>query len=60
MRYLREKDVDFGYWALNPIKPTHDVETYGLLQDDWKTPVESDFRLADMQDLARDGKESVP
>jgi hypothetical protein len=51
MRYLREKDVDFGYWALNPRKPTYDVETYGLLRDDWKTPIESDFRLADMQNL---------
>jgi hypothetical protein len=55
MRYLHDKDVDFGYWALNPRKPTYDVETYGLLHDDWKTPIESDFRLADMQNLAREG-----
>lgn len=48
MRYLRETDVDFGYWALNPRKPQgNEVEGYGLLEDDWHTPI-YDYRLYDM------------
>ncbi|KAF1827222.1 glycoside hydrolase family 5 protein [Dissoconium aciculare CBS 342.82] len=54
MRYLREKDVDFGYWALNPRQPDlYEHECYGLLCDDWETPREGDFRLPDLQDLAQ-------
>ncbi|OAP62471.1 hypothetical protein AYL99_04676 [Fonsecaea erecta] len=51
MRYLRECDADFAYWAINPRKPESDAtETYGLLQDDWQTPV-YDYRLLDMAAL---------
>lgn len=53
MRYLRESDADFGYWALNPRKPhLNEKEHYGLVEDDWKTPVE-DYRLRDMRPLAQ-------
>ncbi|RMZ86576.1 hypothetical protein DV736_g6199, partial [Chaetothyriales sp. CBS 134916] len=61
IRYLGEKDIDFGYWAINPRKP-HDnaEESYGLLNDDWVTP-RYDYRLYDMWSIAAsrgdDGKE---
>ncbi|KAK5729914.1 hypothetical protein LTR17_011553 [Elasticomyces elasticus] len=52
MQYMRESDVDWGYWALNPRKPEqYDNETYGLLKDDWKTPVE-DWRYKDLMKLS--------
>ncbi|KAK5118599.1 hypothetical protein LTR85_008064 [Meristemomyces frigidus] len=51
MKYMRETDVDFGYWALNPRKPeNYDNETYGLLADDWETPIE-DWRYQDLRKL---------
>ena len=51
MRYLREIDADWGYWALNPHKPVqYGPETYGLLMDDWKTPIE-DWRTDDLKGL---------
>ena len=35
MRYLKESDADFAYWAINPRKlGNNDVEFYGLLDDD--------------------------
>lgn len=53
MRYLKMVDADFGYWALNPRKPhNYDNETYGLLEDDWETPI-LDYRLKDMLELFR-------
>lgn len=51
MRYLRDVDADFGYWALNPRKPeNYDDETYGLLKEDWETVVE-DYRMEDLRKL---------
>lgn len=51
MRFLRETDVDFGYWALNPRKAKGNVsETYALVEDDWVTPV-WDYRMKDMSGL---------
>lgn len=51
MRFLEESDADFAYWAINPRKPgNNDVESYGLLHDDWETPV-YDYRLFDMSKL---------
>lgn len=51
MRYLRESDVDVAYWALNPRKPkNNEVESYGLLEDDWETP-RYDYRLLDISTL---------
>lgn len=48
LRYLEDSDVDFGYWALNPRKPkNNEVESYGLLKDDWETVV-YDYRLWDI------------
>ncbi|KAF5006607.1 hypothetical protein FDECE_7002 [Fusarium decemcellulare] len=36
MRFLREQEADFGYWALNARKPRgNTTESYGLVQDDW-------------------------
>ncbi|RBR09779.1 uncharacterized protein FIESC28_09736 [Fusarium coffeatum] len=50
-RFLQEMDADFGYWALNARKPKGNAtERYGLLQDDWKTPV-LDYRMKDMLEL---------
>ncbi|KAK4631879.1 Endoglucanase E1 [Fulvia fulva] len=57
MKFLDEIDADYGYWALNPRKPGgYDNETYGLLRDDWETPVD-DYRLADLQKLMKPRKE---
>lgn len=50
MRYLKESDADFGYWALNPFKATLEKESYSLLGDDWKTVI-ADYRLRDLQKL---------
>lgn len=48
VRYLSEINVGFGYWALNPRKPHgHEEESYGLVGDDWVTPIK-DYRLRDM------------
>ncbi|KAK5136457.1 hypothetical protein LTR08_003102 [Meristemomyces frigidus] len=53
MRYLRETDADFGYWALNPRKPkNYDNETYGLLADNWESVVE-DWRIQDLRKLMK-------
>jgi endoglucanase len=52
IKYLKEVDADFGYWAINPRKPhANSEETYGLVKDDWKTPV-LDYRLRDMLQLS--------
>ncbi len=52
MLYLRISDADFGYWALNPRKPhLNEKEHYGVVEDDWKTPIE-DYRLRDMRQLS--------
>jgi endoglucanase len=54
MKYLKEVDADFGYWALNPRKPHgNSEETYGLLKDDWETPI-LDYRMRDMLQLMRE------
>lgn len=51
MRFLRDVDADFGYWALNPRKPEkYDDETYGLLEKDWVTVVE-DYRMQGLREL---------
>ncbi|KAK7414293.1 hypothetical protein QQX98_006810 [Neonectria punicea] len=53
MRFLKGVDTDFGYWAVNPRKPTGNVtESYSLIQDDWVTPV-LDYRMKDMVELMR-------
>jgi endoglucanase len=52
MEFLKAVDADFGYWALNPRKPHNfDNETYGLLEDDWETPI-LDYRMRDMLQLS--------
>ncbi|KAJ6446014.1 glycoside hydrolase family 5 protein [Purpureocillium lavendulum] len=54
-RFLRSVDADFGYWALNARKPAgNETEAYGLVADDWATPV-LDYRLRDMLEHARAG-----
>ena len=53
MRFLRESDADWGYWALNPRKPEmYDDETYGLLRDDWETVVD-DWRYKDLMKIVQ-------
>jgi len=53
MRYLQTTDVDVAYWALNPRKPKdNEVESYGLLEDDWQTPI-YDYRLWDLAKLRK-------
>ncbi|KAL9133153.1 MAG: hypothetical protein Q9175_005674 [Cornicularia normoerica] len=55
MRFLKEMDADFGFWAINPRKPhLNEQEHYSLVQDDWKTPVE-DYRLRDLRQLMSSG-----
>jgi hypothetical protein len=51
VRYLRERDLDFAYWALNPgPKASGDDEPFGLLQRDWRTPLD-DARVRDLRSL---------
>lgn len=51
MRYLKEVDADWAYWALNPERPTeNEREAYGLLRDDWETAV-VDHRMTDLLDI---------
>ncbi|CAI4213739.1 unnamed protein product [Parascedosporium putredinis] len=61
VRYLKVLDADFGYWALNPRKMSRDgssvPETYGLVEEDWKTPV-LDYRMKSMIELMRDVADS--
>lgn len=53
LRYLKAINADFGYWAVNPRKPKdNEHESYGLVQDDWITPV-LDYRMKDMSELMR-------
>ncbi|KAJ6260962.1 Endoglucanase [Drechslerella dactyloides] len=48
MSFLDEVDADWGYWALNPRKPSgNETESYSLLRDDWVTPT-CDYRMYDM------------
>lgn len=41
--YIRENNIDFFYWDLNP----NSGDTGGLLEDDWKTPVTKKLQLLD-------------
>ena len=51
MQFLDETDADFGYWAINPRKPSeNEVETYSLIEDDWTT-IKYDYRLHDLMKL---------
>ena len=51
VRFLKSVDGDFEYWALNPRKPhSSEEETYGLVEDDWETPI-LDYRMRDMDQL---------
>ena len=53
IRYLKECDADFGYWAINPRKPKgNELETYALVEDDWKT-LKYDYRIHDLTSLAQ-------
>lgn len=53
LRYLKEINADFGYWAINPRKPKENAkESYSLVGDDWVTPV-LDYRMKDMTELIR-------
>jgi endoglucanase len=54
IRYLKELDADWGYWAINPRKPQgNEWESYGLVKDDWET-VLFDYRLGDLMKLGLD------
>ncbi|KAL2212743.1 glycoside hydrolase [Sarocladium strictum] len=46
-RYMKAVDADFGYWAINTRKPSGSVETYSIVEPDWKTAIR-DYRLKDM------------
>lgn len=51
VRYMKEADTGWGYWAVNPRKPEESApETYGLVEDDWQT-VRWDYRLEDLKEL---------
>lgn len=50
---LRQTDVDFAYWAINPRKyEDNESEGYALVHDDWVTPI-MDYRIFDMISLMR-------
>ena len=51
-RYLKAVDADFGYWAINPRKPTGSKESYSLVAEDWRTAIR-DYRLKQMTDHIR-------
>ncbi len=51
VNYLRQQDLDFAYWALNPgPKASGDEELFGLLQDDWHEPI-SDWRTDQLRTI---------
>ncbi|MCJ1395212.1 hypothetical protein MMC18_008095 [Xylographa bjoerkii] len=53
MKYLKEMDADFGYWAINPRKPhLNEHESYSVIRDDWTTAID-DYRLQSMQKLMK-------
>jgi endoglucanase len=53
LRYLKSINADFGYWAINPRKPSDNAhESYRLVEDDWITPV-LDYRMKDLTELMR-------
>lgn len=53
MRFLKEVDADFAYWAVNPRKPKDNAEeTYSLVEDDWQTLI-LDYRMKDMLELMK-------
>ncbi|KAJ5177255.1 uncharacterized protein N7482_003132 [Penicillium canariense] len=55
VRFLREVDTSWGYWALNARKATGEWESYGLVGDGWDwASVRRDYRLADLQRLGRE------
>lgn len=48
IKYLEDTGADWGYSALNPIKPkSSERDGYGLLEDDWGRAV-VDFRMTDL------------
>lgn len=50
IRFLRQVNTGWGYWAVNPRQPAGEPETYGLVRDDWKT-IRWDYRLEDLKKL---------
>ncbi|KAK0392855.1 hypothetical protein NLU13_2349 [Sarocladium strictum] len=51
-RYLKAVDADFGYWAINTVKPSGSGETYSIVEPDWKTAIR-DYRLKEMVEHMR-------
>jgi endoglucanase len=51
VEFLRETDVSWAYWAINPRKPAHnEQESYGLVGDNWdRDAVRWDHRLESMR-----------
>jgi aryl-phospho-beta-D-glucosidase BglC (GH1 family) len=51
LKFMKEEDSDFAYWAINPRKPHgNESESYSVLKDDWLTPI-MDYRMRDMVQL---------
>ncbi len=51
MQYMYDRDVDFGYWAINTYKPAGRAhEPYSILDDTWTTAQE-DYRMHGMRRL---------
>lgn len=53
VRFLREVDASWGYWAINPRKPAgNEWESYGLVGDGWdRESVRRDYRMEDLRQL---------
>lgn len=60
MRYIREQDVGWAYWAFNGEKYSvgHVPETYGLFRRDWIT-VRLPWKLQDVQELINPSADAV-
>ncbi|KAL2008531.1 hypothetical protein VTN00DRAFT_6725 [Thermoascus crustaceus] len=53
VRFLKEVDASWGYWAINPRKPAaNEWESYGLVGDGWDSQsIRWDYRMNDLKQL---------
>ncbi|KAJ6155809.1 hypothetical protein N7470_006375 [Penicillium chermesinum] len=59
VRFLKETDASWGYWALNARKASGEIEWYGLLGDEWDwESVRWDYRLEALKALGLEGPKS--
>jgi endoglucanase len=49
-QYLRERDLDWGYWSVDGEQRYHEEETFGIFEMDYST-IRHEWKLADLQAL---------